>query len=165
MKSQKIQSKIRLDLLKKLDNLTGQNGLQAKLGKAAVTDFLDSLSKTASLFYKNFDYYIDVENEKSNSFDFGIVKDGNKISYDTLSSGEQCVYMVALLSAILKLSTTCKLLLIDDVFDHLDEEKIKTVIKFAESQSDIQYIFAGYQTIAKDESLNKYVVDVKRLKE
>lgn len=165
MENQKIQSKIRLDLLKELDKLTGQNGLQAKLGKAAVADFLDSLSKTASLFYKNSDYYIDVENEKSNSFDFGIVKDGNKISYDTLSSGEQCVYMVALLSAILKLSTACKLLLIDDVFDHLDEEKIKTVIKFAESQSDIQYIFAGYQTIAKDESLNKYVVDVKRLKE
>ncbi len=165
MENQKIQSKIRLDLLKELDKLTGQNGLQAKLGKAAVTDFLDSLSKTASLFYKNSDYYIDVENEKSNSFDFGIVKDGNKISYDTLSSGEQCVYMVALLSAILKLTTTCKLLLIDDVFDHLDEEKIKTVIKFAESQSDIQYIFAGYQTIAKDESLNKYVIDVKRLKE
>lgn len=165
MENQKIQSKIRLDLLKALDKLTGQNGLQAKLGKAAVADFLDSLSKTASLFYKNSDYYIDVENEKSNSFDFGIVKDGNKISYDTLSSGEQCVYMVALLSAILKLTTTCKLLLIDDVFDHLDEEMIKTVIKFAESQSDIQYIFAGYQTIAKDESLNKYVIDVKRLKE
>lgn len=165
METQKLQSKIRLDILKVVDKLTGPNGLQSKLGSSSMVKFISNLSTDSKILYDGSEIYIDIENTKSNSFDFGIIKDSNKISFETLSSGEKCIYMIILLSNILKISSTTKVLLVDDVFDHLDDENIKRIFDYTRNNKDIQYIFAGYQTIAKDESLNKYVIDVKRLKE
>lgn len=164
MEAQKLQSKIRLDILKVLDKLTGPNGLQSKLGSSSMVKFISNLSTDSKILYDGSEIYIDIENTKSNSFDFGIIKDSNKLSFETLSSGEKCIYMIILLSNILKISSTTKVLLVDDIFDHLDDENIKRIFDYTRNNKDIQYIFAGYQTIAKDESLNKYVVDVKRLK-
>lgn len=87
---------------------------------------------------------------KSNSFDFGIIDEQNRfVSYDLLSSGEKCVFVLAMLISIIRTSkNSLPLILIDDLFDHLDDARIvKLFNKLVDGYSDIQFIFAGVKDV------------------
>ena len=83
---------------------------------------------------------------KANSFSFGLMRNGIYIPYDLLSSGEKCLYTLALMICITNRSKSpLKLLLLDDAFDHLDPQTIENTFTTLKNIPDIQFIFAGVQ--------------------
>lgn len=83
--------------------------------------------------------------EKANSFSFGVTNEENEyIEFDLLSSGEKCLYTLALLISIVELSDSpLKIIMIDDLLDHLDMLRIKDCFETLYSISDIQILLAG----------------------
>lgn len=81
---------------------------------------------------------------KANSFSFGLMRNGIYIPYDLLSSGEKCLYTLALMICITNRSKSpLKLMLLDDAFDHLDPQTIENTFTTLKNIPDIQFIFAG----------------------
>ena len=91
---------------------------------------------------------------KSNDFSFGVYKmdEDIYIPYDLLSSGEKCIFTLAFMLTLLEISnSTYQFLLIDDMLDHLDDDKIAHIFKSFESNiSDIQLICAGVKPYSGD---------------
>lgn len=139
-----------LDACKAWDKLTGVNGLQQN------NDGEDPFEKLVAQMLPNIQslFGSSVTPEflragKANSFSFGIEKEdfmSNRmyIPYDMLSSGEKCLFTLALLMSIIRCSQSpLKLIMIDDLFDHLDDRNIDNVFKSLLNVQDIQMIFAG----------------------
>lgn len=90
---------------------------------------------------------------KANSFSFGMIRDNIYIPYDLLSSGEKCLYSLALMICIINRSKSpLKVMLCDDMFDHLDSTSIENTFATLKNIRNIQFIFAGVKTCenAKD---------------
>lgn len=150
-----------LEAYKVWDKLTGVNGLQSKNGgDDPFAKLISSMQPTISALFGK-----DVETTfyttgKSNSFSFGITRDGSYITFDHLSSGEKCLYVLALLISITQMSPSgLKLILIDDLFDHLDTANIEKVFESLLNMSDIQMIFAGVN-IPSNENINKHTIEI-----
>ena len=61
-----------------------------------------------------------------------------------LSSGEKCLYTLALMICIVNNNKSpLKLLLCDDMFDHLDSTAIENTFASLKNIKDVQFIFAG----------------------
>lgn len=126
------------------DSLTGVNGLQSKADAAVpFIKFAASIDPYVQiLFGESVHAKFNIEG-KANSFSFGI-DNGKYIPFDLLSSGEKCVYTIALLLGLVKASSSgLKILLVDDLFDHLDDSNFKDLMESLSSIEDIQLIFAG----------------------
>lgn len=86
---------------------------------------------------------------KANSFSFGLIRDEVYIPYDLLSSGEKCLYTLALMICITNNNKSpLKLLLCDDMFDHLDSTSIENTFSALKNINNIQFIFAGVKHCA-----------------
>lgn len=134
-----------IEAIKIWDKLTGVNGLQssnegnnpfdifaAKLNVYIPTLFGDDCSANFNI------------TAKANSFNFGINRGTTYIPFDLLSSGEKCMYTLALMTCIADNSDSLlKLILVDDMFDHLDDANITSLFEALSSIKDIQMIFAG----------------------
>lgn len=143
--SQKFDIQQSLEALKVWIKLTGENGLQTQFMGDPFADLSDNLSVYLSAMFDepNLKAHFNLST-KVNSFSFGIDRNGSYIPFDMLSSGETCMYTLALLTCLTDTSNAqLKLIMIDDLFDHLDDENIENVFKGIQSISGIQYIFAG----------------------
>lgn len=125
--------------------LTDVNGLQSTLAESSfdalaikMTDYIQSMWGNSELQAK-----FEVS-AKSNSFSFGLIRDNKYIAYEQLSSGEKCLYALALMICIINnSSSSLKLLLCDDMFDHLDNSAIESTFAALKKIPDTQFIFAG----------------------
>lgn len=147
---EKFQLMGELDACKAWDKLTSVNGLQQNNdGDDPFAKLIEQMTPDIQALFGS-----DVTPEflrtgKSNSFSFGIEKEdfmSNRtyIPYDMLSSGEKCLFTLALLMSIIRFSLSpLKLIMIDDLFDHLDNKNIDKVFKSLLNVQDIQMIFAG----------------------
>lgn len=143
--SQKFDIQQSIEALKVWIKLTGENGLQTQFMGDPFADLSDNLSVYLSAMFDepNLKAHFNLST-KVNSFSFGIDRNGSYIPFDMLSSGEKCMYTLALLACLTDTSNAhLKLIMIDDLFDHLDDENIENVFKGIQSISGIQYIFAG----------------------
>lgn len=146
------QDKFRLDFeisaLNDLIKLTDANNLQMDLSTAPFIAFADDISKYFQLLSKSSDTASFNLSTKSNSFSFGIVRDSAYIPFDQLSSGEKCIYTLSIMIAMIKCNK-CNLpvILIDDLFDHLDDTKCDLVFDGIANIDDVQFIFAGVKGI------------------
>lgn len=134
-----------IEALKVWIRLTGENGLQTQFMGDPFSDLSDNLSVYISAMFDepNLKAHFNLST-KVNSFSFGIDRNGSYIPFDMLSSGEKCMYTLALLTCLTDTSNAqLKLIMIDDLFDHLDDENIENVFKGIQSISGMQYIFAG----------------------
>ena len=133
-----------LDILKKWDTLTGVNGLQATSGTDPFEAFAKSVeSYLPNVFGDNCKVHFNSQG-KANTFNFGLMRGNTYIPFDLLSSGEKCIYTVALLIALIKQSkSNLKILLIDDLFDHLDTNNISELLDKLKDEKEVQMIFAG----------------------
>lgn len=143
-----------IDLLKGLCKLVDNNS--EKVRELTEKPFIEMSSKISKNLKQIFGEAVDAKftsTEKANSFRFGITRNSTFIPYVTLSSGEKCLYIIALLMTILD-SSSCpiKLILIDDLLDHLDLNRFNAIWEGLH-KSDIQFIFAGVQPI-KESSVN-----------
>lgn len=143
--AQKFDIQQSIEALKVWIKLTGENGLQTQFMGDPFADLSDNLSVYLSAMFDepNLKSHFNLST-KVNSFSFGIDRNGSYIPFDMLSSGEKCMYTLALLTCLTDTSNAqLKLIMIDDLFDHLDDENIENVFKGIQSISGIQYIFAG----------------------
>lgn len=148
---QKYDAELKLDMYKTWDKHTGVNSLQCdpRLGNpfekfATIMDkyipvlFMDGTTKAS--FYSD---------GKANSFSFGISRNGRYIKYDDLSSGERCLFTLSMLMCIVSVSDApLKLLVVDDLLDHLDSERINNLFEVLTKQKDIQVLCAGVKEVS-----------------
>jgi DNA repair exonuclease SbcCD ATPase subunit len=124
---------------------TDTNGLQTSLMQKPFEDLADTMTEYIQQMYGNSDLkaHFNVES-KANSFSFGLIRNGVYIPYDMLSSGEKCLYTLALMICIVNNnSSPLKVMLLDDAFDHLDSNAIESTFATLKDVSGIQFIFAG----------------------
>ena len=134
--------------------LTDANGLQTDMMNKPFKNLeSDMTGYLKSMFGRD-----DVEckfvlSNKANSFDFGLVRDGDYISYRKLSSGEKTLYAFALMLCLTARTTgELKLICVDDFLDHLDSENVNHLFSTLKGIKDIQILMAGviYSDAAKD---------------
>lgn len=140
-----------IEALKIWINLTGVNGLQN--GNSEYDPFAllkSSMDKYISkLFGRRTKTEVNMQ-KKANSFSFGVSRNKTYIPYDLLSSGEKCLYALALMLALTDISNTkLKLVLVDDMFDHLDDKNTESLFNVLTNITNIQMIFAGVKDIKK----------------
>lgn len=142
MTAQKFESERNMDILKEWIRLTDVNGLQAKFADAPFRKFE---ARVSDILKPAFGDSVSASFETAEGkFSFGIVRDGKYIRYATMSSGEKCVFNLALLIALTECrDNPLKLILIDDIFDHLDDTMIEKCFIMMEQNPNIQYIVAG----------------------
>lgn len=147
---EKYTAEIELNCLKAWDTITGPNGLPTQM----LTDQFNHLAtKISELMEINplmmrstatFNLSSD-----SNTFSFGIVRDGKYIPFDLLSTGEQCVFFVAFIDVLQSESSSqLKLILIDDLLDHLDAAKFDAFIDSSMPSCSSQIIAAGVRNVS-----------------
>lgn len=145
--SMKYKLEIEMQVIKLWINHTSESGLQSNYMTDPLNNIIEELNEyLVTLFNDNtISAYFNVES-KSNSFSFGVQRDGVYIPYDLLSSGEKCMYLVAFISYLAS-SSPVNVVLVDDLFDHLDTPNLKFIIDGMKSISSVQYIIAGVQDI------------------
>jgi DNA repair exonuclease SbcCD ATPase subunit len=135
-----------LNLLQQWYKLTGVNGLQSRLMDAPFEDLEKSVSTYLQAMLNDKDINAKfLLSEKANSFNFGITSPFvNYRAFGLLSSGEKCIYVLALLIAIVeKSSSPLKMILLDDLLDHLDKDRSLSVFETLSKIDSIQSIMAG----------------------
>lgn len=139
-------------------NLTGVNGLQNDdSATKPFIDLQDSMNKyIQAVFGEDVSSKFILE-AKANSFSFGITRNDKYIPFNLLSSGEKCMYTLSLMMALTSVSASpLKLVMVDDLLDHLDDTNVLKLFDSLEKVDDIQMLFAGVKPLTKD-----YVVEVR----
>lgn len=134
-----------IELLKDCIKKTGANGLQSQLANGAFKLLSENMDGYIKALYgdETLSTHFVLE-EKANSFSFGLIRDNKYISYDLLSSGERCIFTLAmLLCLIANAKSELKLILLDDLLDHIDDDKIKILFSGLNKVKNIQIILAG----------------------
>ena len=157
----KLESEI--EVIKAWIKITDVNGLQSKIMMQPFMDLEALVSlKLNTLFQSDVKSKFVVDG-KSNSFDFGMIRDGNYVSFDLLSSGEKCLYTLALTLSLVEMSDAkLKLLMVDDLLDHLDDIKIKQTFETlynCTDGTDVQIILAGVKPCNHPLS-NTFVINI-----
>lgn len=147
----KIDVETKCNQLKEWIKLTGANGnLQNDIVK---TPFVNLGVKMSSIIQQIFREPVVCEfvvESKANSFSFGIKRHGSYIPYEKLSSGEKCLFLFAMMTCIVEMSTAkIKIILVDDLLDHLDDENAERLFDYISNQDKIQVIFAGVKPCDK----------------
>lgn len=127
---------------------TDTNGLQTELMQGPFNELANTMTDYIRQMYNNdsLTAHFNVES-KANSFSFGLIRDGVYIPYDMLSSGEKCLYTLSLMICIVRANASpLKIMLCDDMFDHLDSTAIESTFAALKQVSDIQFIFAGVKS-------------------
>lgn len=140
------------------EKLTGVNGLQNQSEEdSPFAILIENMNKyLPKLFGKTSSAHFNLEG-KANSFSFGLLRDDKYIPYDLLSSGEKCMYALVLMISLIDISNNkLKLVMVDDMFDHLDDPHVDKVFKTLKSIKDIQMIFAGVKELKGEE----FVIEV-----
>lgn len=152
----RIESEI--DAYKVWIKLTGVNGLQVDdSSTAAFTNLAEGIDKyIKAVFGSDINSKFNLE-AKANSFNFGIERDGKYIPFNLLSSGEKCIYTLALmLNIVEKSESKLNFIIVDDLLDHLDDDNINTMFESLKDASDVQMIFAGVKNVDSE-----YTIGVK----
>ena len=133
-----------LEIYKVWAKLTDANGLQTELMNKPFENLSDEMSQyLTTMFNKEIKAKFNLES-KANSFSFGLERDGQYIEFDYLSSGERCLFTLALILCILnKSNSQVKTILIDDILDHLDSVNANYLFDALKGIEEVQFILAG----------------------
>jgi len=146
-----------LEVLKVWIKFTDANGLQTTVMNEPFQNLSGDMSKyLTQMFGKETTAEFNLAT-KANSFSFGISRDGHYIEFDCLSSGERCLFTLALMTCILNRSESeIRTILVDDLLDHLDGANADSLFKSLQNIQDIQFILAGVKE-CKEASICKPV--------
>lgn len=153
-----------IEILKVWIKLTDVNGLQSQLMKKSFNQLAERMSEYLRQFFAGTNMVSSARfclSEKANSFSFGIVnKAEDYIEFDLLSSGEKCLYTLAMLLSIVDISDSpLKLVMIDDLLDHLDMARIKDCFETLYKISGVQILMAGVQQCTHIEA-DEFVLNI-----
>ena len=146
-----------LEVYKAWAKLTDANGLQTTLMNKPFENLAGEMSSyLTQMFNRPVTAKFNLIS-KANSFSFGLEQDGQYIEFDYLSSGERCLFTLALIMCILnKSESKIRTILIDDILDHLDSDNASYLFGALKNVENIQFILAGVKECA-DESICKQV--------
>lgn len=154
----KFRAELEMEAYKIWAKLTDANGLQSKLAAEEFKALSNEITLNIALLTNN-----DIEcafnlSEKANSFSFGVIRAGKYIPFDLLSSGEKCIYTFGLLMTIVgRFNTPLKLIMVDDLLDHLDNDNGKMMLQAINKIDKIQVIMAGVIDAPEELSVIKVV--------
>lgn len=157
VQKQKLELVDKISFIKAAIKATGENGLQSKIMQAPFENMekrmQSILDNIGSQDLGNVKFNLE---EKANSFTFGFERDGKLIPFELLSSGEKCIFTLIFMIAVVIISDSLlDFILIDDLFDHLDDDRFKTVIDNVCDLSEFaQIILAGVKHINDVENLS-----------
>ena len=123
-------AKVKIKCLKKLSDALGVKGIQGQIIK-------DNLEPLRSLIQSNLEilgienkFYFQCETVTGREvFQFGWINNiGQKVNFDTLSTGQQAILLIAFLTAIIEKSNPKIKILILDNMENLDSENFTKVI-------------------------------------
>lgn len=161
----KLKTDEAVDILKKWEIASGANGYQTTLAEAPFKALERSINENLHMLFANegsVPAASFVLESKSNTFEFGMIRDNIYRPFKMLSSGEKCMYTLALfMSLSFNDKNRLPILLIDDMLDHLDSARISG---FFESLSNVasadkQFIIAGVQKCETKDSDN-FVINI-----
>ncbi len=149
-----------IQYINKLVKLTDANNMQTTMMEAPFINLAHDMNRyIQQIFDKSVSVKFNLAS-KANSFSFGIDRSGVYIPFDLLSSGEKCLFMLSMMLCIVSISNSdLKLILIDDMLDHLDSNKADQLFKSISNISDVQIILAGVVSheFAKDNCVAKEI--------
>lgn len=151
----KYESELRNTALSNWIKKTDTNGLQTTLMLAPFEELADKMTSYIQQMYGNTELKAHFNiSSKANSFSFGLIRNNVYIPYDLLSSGEKCLYALALMICIVdNCKSSLKVLLCDDMFDHLDSSTIENTFITLKHIKGIQFIFAGVKPCENAEDI------------
>lgn len=161
--NEKYTSELKLSVFKIWEKLTGPAGrLQGELSEKPFRQMEDMMTTHLKNILSDdvrMKFYL---SDKANSFSFGLERNGKYIPFDLLSSGEKCLYTLALMICLTEISSSpLKLILIDDLLDHLDDDKAAKLFEsLSNMEGKVQIILAGVKEV-KSKKSNKIVIEVK----
>lgn len=143
--ARKAALELELSMIKAWVKVTDTNNLQTQIMQQPFQELADKMTKYIQTMYSRNDITANfIVSEKANSFSFGLNRGSQYISYDLLSSGEKCLYAIALMICIIDNSTSpLKVLMLDDSLDNLDDIAIESTFKSLKNINNIQFIMAG----------------------
>lgn len=156
LQSELVDTENEISVIKSLVKITGVNGLQARVSRDDAFDSLtDSMNNVLSQVFEDNSKVVFNATVEGQSFSFGLLRGSSFIEFNRLSSGEQCVFILAFIMSMLRQSKAkLKTILVDDLFDHLDDKNATKLFECLRSVTDIQMIFAGVKNIAGDFVIN-----------
>ena len=158
----KYRAEQRMNIFKDWEKLSGVNGMQSELMKAPFEAFSGQISTYLTDFFGTDTKASFNVGEKANSFSFGLIRNGAYINFDLLSSGEKCLYTLSLMLCIIEwCASPIKMILIDDMLDHLDSDRINACFTTLYS-SNVQTILAGVQKCEHPNSA-EFVINVRKI--
>lgn len=150
----------RIAVLKAWEKLTGVNGMQSEVMALPFNVFSSKTTEYLTGFFGTKTEAAFNVGEKANSFSFGIIRNGAYINFDLLSSGEKCLYTLALMICIIENSDSpIKMILADDILDHLDTDRINACFSTLYT-SNVQSILAGVKECKYAES-GEFIINVR----
>lgn len=158
----KFMSENTIKVLKIWETLTGPNGLQNRMMVKPFEDISNDITKYLRKMFDNKEISCKfILEDKANSFSFGLERDDKYIAFEMLSSGEKCLYTLALMMCLSsRAKSPLKLIMIDDLLDHLDDAKANKLIDALSSIHKIQIILAGVQKF-EGKDLSDVLIEVK----
>lgn len=130
-------------------DLTGVNGLQNATGES--NPFIGLEDSMNTYLHTVFGESVSAKFNlvaKANSFSFGITRKSAYIPFNLLSSGEKCLYTLALMLSIIHVAKSpLKVIMVDDLFDHLDNINADKLFTSLQQVKDIQMVFAGVKEV------------------
>lgn len=141
-----------LEVLKIWTKFTDANGLQTELMNKPFEDLGDEMSTyLTQMFGAETTAQFNLA-AKANSFSFGLIHNGSYIEFDYLSSGEKCLFTLALILCILNRSKSqVRTILVDDILDHLDVDHATYLFKSLRNIEDVQFILAGVKECSEQD--------------
>ena len=146
---------------KRITEAVGPKGLQGELVKDALAPLIESINDKSSLMRIDKTFYIETEDDKGKEiFQFGWEdSEGSRRNFDALSTGEQMLLLIAMMTTIIeRLDPPLKMLIIDNA-ENLDTENLRRVLyglTVAGKQLD-NIIFLGVMDV-KQESFSDWRV-------
>lgn len=142
--AEKVESDQKLEILKAWVKITDVNGLQTRLADAPFKELEKSMDKTLTSVYGESAVAVFDTAGGANKFSFGMSRNGSYVRYSSLSSGEKCVFTLALLIALTEYTESdFKIIMIDDFFDHLDDNAAELCFQTLSNTKGVQMILAG----------------------
>ena len=143
-----------VDLLSVWKKYTDANNLQTKVAVEPFMELEANVDKyLTNLFHEDVRFRAKLST-KANSFSFGAARDGGYtphdiyIPYDLLSSGEKTLVAFSIMLYIASATTgSLKLVMVDDMLDHLDSENVYTLFERLSEIEDVQIITAGVKEV------------------
>lgn len=161
--SDELRVQAQLAFIKSAIALLGENGIQMRMAKTPFDALALKMDKILDALDMKRLAEVDFNlEETANSFSFGIISDDagrwaddRYIPFKMLSSGEQCVLMIAFMTALIQVSDVkTDFVIIDDLLDHLDDAAFHMVmLNLANIPGDMQFLLAGVHRCPETEDV------------